>query len=67
MITWLSDVDIASQHMDMISEILRRRLPDREVWAYGYRSVWYNEYAAFSPCRTGRSWRVIGIRQISAE
>ena len=37
MITWLSDVDIASQHMDMINEILRRRLPDREAWAYGSR------------------------------
>ena len=44
MITSLSDVDIASQHMDMINEILRRRLPDREVWAYGSRV-------------SGRSWQ----------
>ena len=37
MTTLLSNVDIGPEHMAMITEILRRRLPDHEVWAYGSR------------------------------
>ncbi len=44
MIVPLSQVDIAPQHLEIVTDILRRHLPDREVWAYGSRV-------------TGRSWR----------
>ena len=44
MIVPLSQVDITPQHLEIVTNILRRHLPDREVWAYGSRV-------------TGRSWR----------
>lgn len=44
MIVPLSQVDIAPQHLEIVTDALRRHLPDREVWAYGSRV-------------TGRSWR----------
>ena len=44
MIVPLSQVDITPQHLEIVTDILRRHLPDREVWAYGSRV-------------TGRSWR----------
>lgn len=43
MIVPVSDIDIAQEHWQMVDEILRRCLPDREVWAYGSRV-------------SGRSW-----------
>ena len=33
----LSRVDITPQHLKMVTGILQRCLPDREVWAYGSR------------------------------
>ena len=44
MIVPLSQVDIAPQHLEIVTDILREHLPDHEVWAYGSRV-------------TGRSWR----------
>ena len=44
MIIPLSQVDIAPQHLSVVTDILRRYLPDREVWAYGSRV-------------SGHSWR----------
>lgn len=33
----LSRVDITPEHLQTVTGILRRHLPDREVWAYGSR------------------------------
>ena len=41
--TTLDQIDIAPQHLQMVTEILRRHLPHAEVWAYGSRV-------------SGRSW-----------
>ena len=35
--TTLDQIDIAPQHLQMVTEILRRHLPHAEVWAYGSR------------------------------
>jgi predicted nucleotidyltransferase len=37
MTTLLSTVDITPQHLQMVTDILQRYSPDREVWAYGSR------------------------------
>ena len=38
----LSDIDVMPQQLDMINEILLRRLPGHEVWAYGSRVSGYS-------------------------
>lgn len=60
MIIPLSQVDIAPQHLSVVTAVLRRYLPDREVWAYGSRV-------------SGHSWRysdldlvVLGDQPMSA-
>ncbi|MEO5367436.1 MAG: restriction endonuclease subunit S [Magnetococcus sp. WYHC-3] len=33
-------IDIRPDHLEMVQEILRRHVPDREVWAFGSRVTW---------------------------
>ena len=35
--TPIGNVDIEPQHLKTVTELLKRYLPDREVWAYGSR------------------------------
>ena len=39
-----AEIDVEPRHLEMVTEILERYLPDREVWAYGSRV-------------SGRSWQ----------
>ncbi|MBF0153509.1 MAG: nucleotidyltransferase domain-containing protein [Magnetococcales bacterium] len=32
--------DMDPKHLTMVQEILRRRVPDREVWVFGSRARW---------------------------
>lgn len=34
------EIEVAPEHWEILREILRRHLPDHEVWAFGSRAQW---------------------------
>lgn len=38
--TPVPEIDISAEHWEIVSDILRRHVPQREVWAFGSRSKW---------------------------
>ena len=58
-------LDVRADHLNLVQEILRKFVPDREVWAFGSRAKWLaKEYSDLDLCIVGETplgFRVLGL------
>jgi type I restriction enzyme, S subunit len=64
-------LDVRADHLKIVQEILRKFVPEREVWAFGSRAKWLaKEYSDLDLCIVGDSalsFRTLGLMQEAFE